>query len=325
MCTSIAMKTDDFYFGRTMDLAYEFNEHVVLTPRKYPFAFRKAGTLPEHYAMLGIAAIVNGYPLYADAVNEKGLCIAGLNFPNSAYYPPQEDAQRDNVSPFELIPWLLGKCASVVEAQILLAHTHLIAIPFSKQIPLTPLHWHIADAESSIVLEVTREGIQVYDNSVQVMTNEPSFGFQMTNLCQYMNLTAKCPQNCFTERVNLQPFGHGLGSFGLPGDFSPGSRFVKAAYLNLNSICDRDEQSSIAQCFHLLDSVAIVKGSVVTPEDECNVTTYSCCMSAGKGIYYYKTYGNNQLTAVDMHRENLEGSTLREFSMVQSQQIAWAN
>lgn len=325
MCTSIAMTTRDFYFGRTLDLETNFNECVVFTPRNYPVNFRKAGTLKHHYAMLGMATIRDGYPLYAEAMNEKGLCIAGLNFPDSAYYPPEEQADSANISPFELILWLLGQCCSVKEARQLIANTHLIRISFSNDLPLTPLHWHIADRESSIVLEPVKRGLELYDNPIGVMTNNPSFDFQMTNLCQYMNLVSGAPSNCFSKSANLVPFGQGLGSFGLPGDFSPSSRFVKAAYLSLNSVCEEDEASSVSQFFHLLNSVAVVKGSVLTAEDACDMTIYSCCMNADRGIYYYNTYFNCRLTAIDMYRENLNTYCLKKFPLCTAPQIHWAN
>lgn len=324
MCTSLVMKTHDFYFGRTMDLDFEINESVVFTPRNYPFPMRKAGLLANHYAILGMATIEDGYPLYADAVNEKGLCIAALNFPDNAHYPLEEDPTKTNISPFEIIPWLLGKCATATEVRVLLSNLHLINIPFRKDLPLTPLHWHIADKESSIVLEVTKNGLGVFNNPVGVLTNNPAFDFQMTNLSQYLNLTSSYPQNCFSE-INIHPFGQGMGCIGLPGDFSPASRFVKAAYLSLNSICHKDEQSSISQLFHLLDTVSVPKGSVLNKEDECNVTTYTCCINGDKGVYYYKTYTNNQITAVDMHRENLEDNKIKKFPLVTFQQIAWLN
>lgn len=325
MCTSIAMNTEDFYFGRTMDIEYSFNEKVVFTPRNHPIAFRRNDTLRRHYAMLGMASVMEGYPLYAEAVNERGLCVAGLNFPDSAYYPPKEDPIRQNVSPFELILWLCAKCASVTDAKQLLASTHLVSIPFQDDLPLPPLHWHIADREHSIVLESTRNGMEIYDNPVGVLTNNPSFGFQTTNLCQYMNLTTSCPQNCFSNIKSLAPFGQGLGSFGLPGDYSPASRFVKAAYLSMNSVCERDEMSSISQLFHILDSVSMIRGSVVTSKQLYDTTTYTCCMNATKGIYYYKTYSNSQLTAVDIHREDLEAETLKAYPLAADPQIAWAN
>lgn len=325
MCTSIAMNTEDFYFGRTMDIEYSFNEKVVFTPRNYPIAFRRNDTLRRHYAMLGMASVVEDYPLYAEAVNERGLCIAGLNFPDNAYYPPKEDPLKKNISPFELILWICAKCASVTDAKELLASTQLTDIPFSDDLPLAPLHWHIADRECSIVLESTRNGLEIYDNPVGVLTNNPGFNFQTTNLCQYMNLTTTCPKNCFTNIKSLVPFGQGLGSFGLPGDYSPASRFVKAAYLSMNSVCEKDEMSSVSQLFHILDSVSMVRGSVVTSGELYDTTTYVCCMNATQGRYYYKTYSNFQLTAVDLRKENLDTDSLKTYPLMTEPHIAWAN
>ena len=167
--------------------------------------------------------------------------------------------------------------------------------------------------------------MKVYDNPVGVLTNNPGFHFQTTNLCQYMNLVTGSPKNCFTSIPNLIPFGQGLGCFGLPGDFSPASRFVKAAYMCLNSVCNDDEMSSISQAFHILDSVSLVKGSVITSGNLCDITTYSCCMNATKGFYYYKTYENSQFTAIDMQRENLESDQLRSYPLTATQQVVWAN
>lgn len=325
MCTSIAMNTQDFYFGRTMDLDYEFHACVVVTPRNYPFLFRRTDALKRHYAMAGMAAVAEGCPLYAEAVNEKGLCIAGLNFPDNAYYPEEEARNQANISPFELPHWLLGQCATVAEAKKLLAHTHLINLSFSRHLPLTPLHWHIADSQGSIVVESGKSGLMVYDNPAGVLTNSPAFDFQLQNLCQYTNLTPRTPDNCFSSLPDVRPFGQGLGSFGLPGDYSPASRFVRAAYLRMNSVCASDEQSSISQFFHLLDSVSITRGSVITQNDQYSITTYSCCMNATKGLYYYRTYTNNQITAVDMNRENLNSTNLKIFPLVVKQRIAWTN
>ncbi len=323
MCTSIAMKNGDFFFGRNMDWDREFGEHIVITPRNYPFRFRKAGNLPRHYALLGMAAVAEQYPLYADAVNEKGLCMAGLNFQGNAYYPETVESDKTNVSPFELIPWLLGQCASVNEAKHLLSQMHLIAIPFAEHMPLAPLHWHIADQSGSFVLEATKSGMHIYDNPVNVLTNNPPFDFHMTNLSQYLNLTVEAPENAFCKCAAVQPFGKGLGSFGLPGDFSPASRFVKAAYLLLYSQCEAEEESSVSQFFHLLDSVAVVNGSIAAEDGKHYFTTYASCMNAGKGIYYYKTYSNSQLTAVRLRGENLEAACLKEFPLRKRQRIQW--
>lgn len=325
MCTSIALKTNDFYFGRNLDLEYAFGEQVAVTPRHYPIVFRKAGEMTEHYAMIGMANIADGYPLYAEAVNEKGLCIAGLNFPENAYYPPELAADKANISPFELPLWLLGQCANVAQARDLLTKTKLVGIHFSERMPLSPLHWHIADENESIVLEATVQGMQIYDNPANVLTNNPPFEFHMANLNQYMHLSPRNQQNSFAGDVPLRTFGQGMGAIGLPGDFSPASRFVKAAFLRANSLCEKDEESSVTQFFHLLDAVAMPSGAVITPEGRADITTYSCCVNASKGVYYYKTYSNNQITAVDMHAENPDGVAVKAFPLVKAQQIHWQN
>ena len=325
MCMSMSLKTKDFYFGRNMDLDYKFGERVVITPRNYKFKFKKEESMDSHFAIIGMASIVDNYPLYAEGVNEKGLGMAGLNFPDNAFYTEKVDEEKANITPFEIIPWVLGKCENVDQTIELLNKTNIVAVPFSENLPLATLHWHIADREKSIVLECTKTGMHIYENPVHVLTNNPTFDFHMTNLSQYLNLNTSNPQNCFSEEVGINSFGKGAGSIGLPGDFSPASRFVKIAYLRLNSVCKDDEVSSVSQFFHLLDSVAVVNGSIMLDSGLEYMTTYSCCINATKGIYYYKTYNNNQITAIDMNKEDLNSSELIEYSLFNSQQFLYAN
>ncbi|NBK77503.1 linear amide C-N hydrolase [bacterium D16-76] len=325
MCTSIAMARGDFFFGRNMDWDCGFGERVAITPRRFPFDFRKARPMHRHYAMIGMGALTSAYPLYAEASNEKGLCMAGLNFPQNAWYSPKIDPVKNNISPFELIPWVLGQCATVGEARCLLENTHLVSIPYSDKVALSPLHWHIADKSGSIALESTKDGMHVYDNPLGVMTNNPPFPFQLQNVCQYLNLDPGTPRNCFSSIDGLEPFGYGLGSVGLPGDFSPASRFVKAAYLAVNSICHGDEDSCVAQMFHLLGSVAMVRGSVVAPGGELEMTTYTCAINATKGRYYFTSYHNSGLTGVELFQEDLEGEKLVTYPLEEKACVNWLN
>lgn len=159
MCTAATYKTKDHYFGRNLDFDVSYQETVTITPRNFPFHFRKVPDLKRHYAMIGMAMVADNYPLYYDATNEKGLSIAGLYFPGNADYKP-ETPGRDNVAPFELIPWLLGQCADIPEVRILLTHLNLLAVDFNEQISLAPLHWMISDREESIVVECVKEGLK---------------------------------------------------------------------------------------------------------------------------------------------------------------------
>lgn len=325
MCTSIAMRNEDFYFGRNMDIDYSFGEKVVITPRNYPFRFRYAGNSENHYALIGMASVTDNYPLYAEASNEKGLCMAGLNFPDNACYSEAGKPDKSNIAVFELIPWILGQCSSVQEAEKLLEKTNLISEPFSSDIPTATLHWHIADKNSSIVLESTHDGLHIYDNPVDVLTNNPTFDFHMTNLCQYANLSVRIPENCLTQKSGVKLFGKGMGSCGLPGDFSPASRFVKASYILANSVCKNSENDCISQFFHILDSVAVVNGSIEARDSLPYFTVYSCCINADKGTYYCKTYNNNQISAVNIFNSDIESSLLMEFPLTEVQQICFKN
>ncbi|MCH5252093.1 MAG: choloylglycine hydrolase [Lachnospiraceae bacterium] len=320
MCTAIAYKTKDFYFGRNFDLEFSYQETVTITPRNFPLPFREVNTLSNHYAMIGMAYVVENYPLYYDAVNEKGLGMAGLNFPGNAVYKQKTEGQ-DNISPFEFIPWVLGQCASLAEVRKLLERINLAEIHFSEELPLSPLHWMISDKNGSIVVESVEDGLKIYDNPVGVLTNNPTFDMQMTYLNHYMGLTAEPPENYFSKDLKLSPYSRGMGAMGLPGDLSSASRFVKAAFTKMNSVSGESESESVSQFFHILGSVIQQKGCVHLGEGKYEFTIYSACCNADKGIYYYMTYENSQITAVDMNRENLEGSSLALYPLIESQQI----
>ena len=324
MCTAVTYKTKDHYFGRNLDLEGSFQEAVTVAPRNYPFHFRKTGKLERHFAMIGMAYITDGYPLYYDATNEKGLSVAGLNFPGNADYKPYCQG-KDNVAPFELIPWILGQCATVTEAEGLLARINILNENFSAGLPLSPLHWIIADRERAITLESVKEGIRIYDNPVGVLTNNPTFDYHLFNLNNHMRLTSGEPENTFANGLTLEPYSRGMGALGLPGDASSMSRFVKAAFVKLNSVSGDSEAESVSQFFHILKSVEMQRGSVRLPGGLFDITVYSSCCNTDRGIYYYTTYDCSRIHAVDLHRENLEGSTLAAYPLNTDPAIEFQN
>lgn len=323
MCTALSLKTKDHYFGRNLDLEYRFHERVTITPRRYSLTFRRIPQMDTHYALIGTASIVDGYPLYYEATNERGLSMAGLNFPVSAHYPPEESG-TECVSPFELIPFILGQCESTKEACALLKRICIAAIPFSDALPLSSLHWMITDRDSSIVIESMQNGLHIRDNPIGILTNEPPFDVQTIHLAQYTQLSPEQPPSHFGRSIELTLASRGMGALGLPGDLSSSSRFVRAAYMRAYSICDADEAASVSQFFHILSSVRHVRGSVMVcgkPE----ITLYSSCCNTDRGIYYYTTYENSRICAVDMHRENLDGSALISYPFLESQDILFQN
>jgi len=326
MCTAITYKTKDHYFGRNLDLEYSYNETVTITPRNYVFEFRKTGKMESHFAMIGMSYIAKGYPLYYDATNEKGLSIAALNFPQNADYKPFCETQ-DNITPFELIPWILGQCATVCEAEKLLARINLLNENFSDELQLSPLHWIISDKERSITLESVKSGIKIYDNPIGVLTNNPTFDYQLFNLNNYMILTNGEPKNTFDSNndLKLEKYSRGMGAIGMPGDFSSVSRFVKATFIKMNSVSSDTENESVSQFFHILRSVEMPRGCVKVEKEDYAITIYSSCCNTDLGIYYYTTYDNNRINAVDMHKENLNGKTLIAYPLNKEQSIEHQN
>lgn len=320
MCTAISYRTKDHYFGRNLDLEYSYDESVVVTPRHFSFTFRKEREFPKHYAMIGMAYVKDNYPLYYDATNEKGLSMAALSFPGNAVYKC-EQIDKYNVAPFELIPWVLCQCESVPTAKKLLENTNLIKLAYDKDLPLTTLHFMVSDKYESIVVEPMKNGLHIIENPVKVLTNNPMFEYQMYNLNNYMSLTKKEPMNNFAKELPMDNYSRGMGAIGLPGDLSSSSRFVRAAFTKWNSIDGENEEESISQFFHILGSVEQQKGCVQLEKGEYEYTIYSSCCNTEEGIYYYKTYYNSQITAVDMNREKLDGKELKSFPLRKQQNV----
>lgn len=324
MCTAISYKHNEHYFGRNLDLEYSYEEEVVITPRHFSFEFRKEREFPKHYAMIGMAYVQNGYPLYYDASNEKGLSMAGLSFQGNAVYQA-EQSDKYNVAPFEIIPWVLGQCRNTREARELLEETNLIKHAYSKELPLTALHFMVSDREHTIVVEPLEDGMHIYDNPIKVLTNNPPFPYHMYHLNNYMNLTRKESQNNFAKEIPLEGYSRGMGAIGLPGDLSSSSRFVRAAFTKWNSLEGNSEAENVSQFFHVLGSVEQQKGCVQLEKGAYEYTVYSSCCNTDKGIYYYKTYDNSQITAVNMFNEDIEGRELKRFPLMKNQKFCEQN
>ncbi len=304
MCTSIAWNNGDLYIGRNMDISFDFDREIVIVPRNYTFTFKEMPEQNTHYAIMGTAMVVNNYPLFAEAVNEKGLYMAGLNFPEMAQFN-KSDKTKNNITANEFIPYVLCNAKDIIEAGEILKQINITDTPFMPSLPVPGLHFIISDKVSSLVVECTKAGMHIYENKTGVMTNNPSFDMQMHNLNNYMHLTNKSPENKLTKEIELNNYCVGLGAIGLPGDFSSQSRFVKAYFLKANAVAQKTNAASVAQMFHMLGAVAMVRGSVLDAEKH-DITVYSCCINADKGIYYFKTYESSCVSAVHMHNTNLD-------------------
>ncbi|GEM05338.1 choloylglycine hydrolase [Halolactibacillus miurensis] len=323
MCTVITWKSHGTYFGRNMDLDYHFGETIVVVPRQFPLDFHYEPRVTTHHALIGMASIVDGTPLFSEAMNEYGLAMAGLNFPSQVF--GEVDDNHINITPYEIIPYILGRSTSVREAKTYLQSIQFISTPFKEGLPVQPLHFILSDEHESVVIESTTRGLEIYEDTLGVLTNQPTFDFHMTNLNHYLHLSPKQPVNTFDDALALTPFGQGAGSIGLPGDSSPTSRFVQAAFLKAHAKQEQEESKAVTQLFHMLDRIKMVKGTVILPNDRLDLTTYSTVMALDTGMYYYKTYNNSQISAVSLDQEDLDQDQLIHYDLIQQQHIHYVN
>lgn len=329
MCTGLTLTTNDGYhlFGRSMDIEYSFNQSPLFIPRN--FTWNNAVTKDTNkikYAILGMGTMLEGHPMIADAFNEKGLACAGLNFPGYASYEENIIDGKINIGPYDLILWVLSNFEKVSQVKEALENLNIVNIPFTQSTPLPTLHWIVYDKnDDCIVIEKVKGKLNVYDNKVGILTNSPTFDWHITNLRQYMGLTSTQPPEATWHKQELIPLGQGLGLCGLPGDFSPASRFVRTSYFKSHIALNKDELSGVTAFFHILANVSMIGGSVVTPANLNDITLYKSSMCLEKGTYYYNTYYNNQITVINMHNEDLDATEVKVFPYRDAQSIYYEN
>ena len=323
MCTAISYLANNHYFGRNLDVLSVYEESVIITPRHYPFLFRNGQKTGNHYAFIGMAHTEDDYPLYYDATNEKGLSIAALSFPSEAKYH-EKSTDLIDLAPWELIPFILCQCETAAQAKKLLSKANIMSEKFREDIPLTPLHFLIADEKESFVAEPTENGLLLAENPVGVLTNSPPFDFQMQYLNLFMGLSNNPVENRFSKEISFQKFSRGMGALGLPGDLSSPSRFVRAVFTKVHALKGKDEAHDIRQFFHILGSVEQQMGCVQLG-DQFEFTAYSSCCDTRKGIYYYKTYDNFSIVGINMHKEDPDGEKIINYPVIREGGFAVLN
>ena len=322
MCTALSLTAGGHLFGRTLDLEHSYGESIVITPRNVPLSFCRQPKQTRHHAIIGIAHVHGGQPLYYDAANEHGLCIAALNFPHSAAYRSPEDGNW--LAPYEVIPFLLGRCTTAQQAAVLLGGLSIARHDFSSDLPCTPLHWLLADGQDCFVAEPREDGVRIYRNPVRVLTNEPAFPRQQERLNDYLNLSPLPAENRFSAALHLTAISRGMGAMGLPGDFSSQSRFVRAAFVSQNARNGSDPDEGIARFFQLMACVTVPRGSVRLASGDVQ-TLYTACCDAARGIYYCTTAQNPSVSAVDLHRTDLEGGEPISYPLSTPLHVHWCN
>ena len=306
MCTAVCEWGKHPILGRTLDLDRSYGEQVVIAPRGFSASLIKEGGQRARHAILGVAHMHRGRPLFYDALNDCGLCMAGLNFPHfTVYHPPKEN--KRNVASFEMIPWVLENCADLAEARLLLSSTNVVPDSISGDLPATPLHWLVADKRGALAVESTVRGLEVHENPFGVLTNAPDFHAQAMHAAGFLHLVP--------EGVVDKPLlcSNGTGAIGLPGDWSSPSRFVRAFFAKTHTVMGDIDPTM--RMLHVMQTVAQPEGCTVTEEGKPIRTVYTVCADLASLCYAWTTYGCSQLQRVCLRDVDLDSSELYCYAM----------
>lgn len=311
MCTSISLSSHDdkHLLARTMDFSFELEPEMCIFPRKYPLSFI-SGKLTEHYALMGLSKNIGSY-FVADAVNEYGLSGAALYFEGYAHYNKEADANKKPVAPHELVMWLLCRCRSIEEVLEELLQIDIVdhVLDFLGVVP--PLHYTFMDKSGrSIIIEFMSDGTHIHENKLGVLTNSPDYSWHLTHVRSFIGLDPKQVASREIYGELFKPFGQGSGTFGLPGDFTPPSRFIKTLYNKLSAKKATGEKDLVLKALHILNGVDIPLGSVITPRDSIDYTQYTSYMVLNGPTYYYRLANSLDVKSVEMASYNVDGDTL---------------
>lgn len=329
MCTALSLLSQDghHFFGRTMDIAYDFNQSPLIIPRNYPLVNRVTEeTWQTTYGILGMGTLMEHHPLLAEGFNEVGLSCAGLNFPQFAKYHEVPQENKTNIPAYDLMLWLLGHFSTVSQVRKAMNTLALIEKPFAPNLPVAPLHWMVTDKTGeSIVIEQTEDSLKVYDNTVGVLTNSPKFDWHLTNLNQYLQVSPDHPPEVTWGQQPLTPQGDGLGTQHLPGGNFSTARFVRASFFRNYAVHLETKESTLSTFFHCLEGVSMISGTVTTSHQGVDKTIYTSAMDLSQGIYYYKTITNNQITGIRLGEEDMTLTHCKTFPYQREQSIHWEN
>lgn len=315
MCTAITLKSNDnhHFLARNYDFTPGSKLMMALAPRNFPYMNKLTKKkIPSKYAVLGMSVSDEGYFLFADGVNEKGLACSILNLPGYTSWNHQAIEGKENILPYDVTFWMVANFATVKELKAGLKNLNIVAPLDNPDALATQVHWIVSDSTGEcIVIEKTKDSFRAYNNKVGVLTNSPTFDWHLINLNRYINISDKQSGEVKWGSQLLAPCSQGFGGLGLPGDYSSPSRFVKASFLRNHVNLDFGSESGILECFHILESVAMLRGIVQDHSNDCFITLYTSCMCLDTKVYYYSTYNSPQIYAIDMKKENLDGNELK--------------
>lgn len=308
MCTSFTLhaKDESYMLSRTMDFSIEMAKTVTYIPQNFHLIhdYSSSEMYQIKYAYVGMGALEDHCNIVFDGVNEQGLTAATLYFVNYANYAdPQAVTTAVKVAPDMVVGYTLGNYASVNEVKTAFEQNQIqIVDEKNPTLGITPpLHYIFMDKTgATIVVEVMKDGVHVYDDTVGVMTNSPDYPWHENNLNNYLTVTPKQHEPVNWLGKELHPMSQGSGNFGLPGDFTPVARFVRTAYLKNFMPQADDEYGNLIKAENILKSVNVAKGAVVTETDAQDFSCYRSFMSATSQTYYFATYNNQRVRKINL-------------------------
>lgn len=298
MCTalSIVSKQKEVYFGRTMDFWYPLDPELYIVPKNYKWHSSISSNIyTNKYSFIGI-----GQPIeelhFADGMNEKGLGVAALYFPGYAYFHTKIDENKISIASVEMVTYLLSTCANISDVISIAPSLHLVGTKDLITNTIAPLHWIVADKSgNTVTIEHNKTGLHILENPIGVLANSPDFSWHYTNLRNYMNVSPNSPSPKKWSGVTLTQFGQGGGTFGLPGDFTSPSRFIRISFAKSYLELPESREETLLACFHLMKLVSIPKGIITTNNNLLDYTQYTTFMNLNTGDYYFNTYYNEEI------------------------------
>jgi choloylglycine hydrolase len=263
-----------------------------------------------------------GLPILFDGLNEKGLAAGMFYFPTSAgYMPYTADDAGKTIAQWEVVSWILENFASVDEVKANIASVVVPAVVFAGWGFAPEAHYIVHDATGkSIVIEYVGGKLNVYDNPLGVVTNSPTFDWHMTNLRNFVNYSMTNAPAVQLGTIKLQPTGQGSGMAGLPGDFTPPSRFVRAVAFSQSVFPSKTGRDAVLQAFHILNQFDIPKGAAREQKDEhgnipADYTLWTSVSDLKAKQYFFRTHENSQIRMVDLMRMDIDGKNIVAMSI----------
>ena len=310
MCTGVRFSdaNGNMYFGRNLDWSTGYGQKVVVTPRGYKYKSAFLGEMANSPALIGMGIVAENTPLYFDCANEYGLAVAGLNFPGYAKYETEAIDGKTNVAAYEFPLWVALNFKTVDEVEKALSDVVVVAKAINDQYPVSELHWIIGDAKRSIVVEYTAAGMEIFENDVDVLTNQPGYAWHKENMRNYMNLCPQMPKEVKWREAKMTAFGSGSLMRGLPGGFYSTDRFIRVAYFNTHYPIQSDEATNVSRLFHTLTSVAMIDGGAAMADGNFEKTVYTGGYSSAAQTYYYSTYEDPAIKSVALKDYDLDST-----------------